>query len=379
MKKLILPDYNNSIVNVACSIRKYFDIKYNHSTIEIIDKLLDDNQPKNVVVILFDGMGSKLLKEKLEENSFLLKHLNSEISSVVPATTTASTISMLTGLPPKEHGWLGWNLYIKEEDKIVTMFTNKLKDTNIEAAEYNVAQKYFPYDTITNLINNEGKYHSKILFPFGEDPYYDLDDMFLKIKDNLNKKEKNYIYAYYVDPDGIMHDTGTDSKETLECFKMINKKVEEFSKDIKDTIIIVLADHGHINCDDIILSDYKDIFDTLEKDIWIEGRMCSFKIKKGKEQEFERLFNLYFSDNFILKTKEEIINENLFGDGIEHKYFEDSLGDYFALATGNKYFKYDNKGDFFKSVHAGFTVDEMKIPLIIVDKSNRKKLIKIKK
>lgn len=378
MKNLILPDYKNSIVNAACSIKKYFDINYNHNTIEKIDQLLEEKQPKNVVVILFDGMGSKLLKEKLDSNSFLIKNLDSEISSVVPATTTASTISMLTGLTPKEHGWLGWNLYMKEEDKIVTMFTNKLKDTNIEAAEYNVAQKHFPYNTITDLINKEGKYYSKILFPFGEDPYNDIDDMLTKIKDNLNKKERNYIYAYFEDPDGIMHDTGTDSKDTLDCFEIINKKVEEFSSELKDTIIIVLADHGHINCDEIVLSNYKDIFNTLDGDVWIEGRMCAFKIKEGKEQEFERLFNLYFSDNFILKTKEEIINENLFGDGIEHKYFEDSLGDYFALAIGNKYFKYDNKGDFFKSVHAGFTIDEMKIPLIIIDKSTTKKLIKRK-
>ena len=48
--------------------------------------------------------------------------------------------------------------------------------------------------------------------------------MFTKIENNLNKKEKNYIYAYYTNPDSIMHHTGTDSNETIECFKMINDK-----------------------------------------------------------------------------------------------------------------------------------------------------------
>ncbi|MGN1342568.1 MAG: hypothetical protein ACI4VL_05030 [Bacilli bacterium] len=38
MKKLILPDYQNSIVNVACTIRKYFGLNYNHNT---IDKILE--------------------------------------------------------------------------------------------------------------------------------------------------------------------------------------------------------------------------------------------------------------------------------------------------------------------------------------------------
>lgn len=368
MKKLILPDYQNSIVNVACTIRKYFGLNYNHNTIKKIDKILEEKQPKNVVVILFDGMGAKLLKEKLSTDSFLLKHLNSEISSVVPATTTASTTSMLSGLTPAEHGWLGWDLYIKEENKIVTMFTNTLKDTEIEAANYNVAKKYFPYDTITDSINKNGKYYSKILFPFGDDSYTNIDDMFIKIKNNLNKKEKNYIYAYYENPDGIMHDTGTDSNDTLNCFRMINDKVEEFSSKVEDTLIIVLADHGHINCSEIILSDYKEIFDTLDGDIWIEGRMCAFKIKQGREKKFEEKFNEIFKDDFILKTKEEVIKEKLFGDGIENKYFRESLGDYFALAIGNKYFKYTRKGEYVKSAHAGFTVDEMKIPLIIIEK-----------
>lgn len=368
MKELILPDYKNSIVNVACSIRKYFELDYNHNTIEKIDKILEEKQPKNVVVMLFDGMGSKLLKEKLPSDSFLLKHLDAEISSVVPSTTTASTTSMLSGLTPAEHSWLGWDLYVKEENKIVTMFTNKLKDTSIEAADYNVARKYFPYETITDTINKNEKYYSKILFPFGEDSYEDIDDMFVKIKENMNVKEKNYIYAYYEDPDGIMHVNGTDSINTVECFKMINKKIEEFSQNIEDTLLIVLADHGHINCSLIILSDYEDIFNTLDGNIWLEGRMSSFKIKKGKEKEFKDLFNKYFKEDFILKTKEEVINEKLFGDGIPHKYFNSSLGDYFALAVGNKYFKYSNKGDYFKSTHAGFTIDEMKIPLIIVDK-----------
>lgn len=96
--------------------------------------------------------------------------------------------------------------------------------------------------------------------------------------------------------------------------------------------------------------------------------MWSFKIKKGRKREFKQLFNKYFTDDFILKTKQEVIDEELFGVGIENKYFKDSLGDYLALAIVDKYFKYTDKGDNFKSTRAGFTLDEMKIPLIIIDK-----------
>ena len=124
MKELILLNYENGIVNVACSIRKYFELDYNHNTIDKIDKILEEKQPKNVVIILFDGMGSKLLKEKLPNDSFLLKQLDSEISSVVPSTTTASTTSMLSRMTPAEHNWLGWDLYVKEEDIVCSDYSN---------------------------------------------------------------------------------------------------------------------------------------------------------------------------------------------------------------------------------------------------------------
>ena len=71
-------------------------------------------------------------------------------------------------------------------------------------------------------------------------------------------------------------------------------------------------------------------------------------------------------------TKEELINSKLLGNGTEHKYFRDSLGDYFALAYSNKYFKYRNVGHIHKSTHAGLTEEEMKIPLIVLNKCKKK-------
>ncbi|MBQ1651436.1 MAG: hypothetical protein II056_03340 [Paludibacteraceae bacterium] len=57
---------------------------------------------------------------------------------------------------------------------------------------------------------------------------------------------------------------------------------------------------------------------------------------------------------------------NLFGIGKEeHELFRKSLGDYFALAKANKYFRYCEESVDLKSMHAGFTEDEMLIPLIV--------------
>ena len=50
----------------------------------------------------------------------------------------------------------------------------------------------------------------------------------------------------------------------------------------------------------------------------------------------------------------------------DNKYFTSSLGDYHALAVSDKYLRYRRGCPIHISTHAGFTIDEMKVPLIIV-------------
>ena len=86
-------NYNECITNLACSIRKYFELEYNHNTLDYIDKLLEEKQPKNVIVMLFDGMGSRILDRTLNKDDFFIKNRYKEITTVFPATTTAANTS----------------------------------------------------------------------------------------------------------------------------------------------------------------------------------------------------------------------------------------------------------------------------------------------
>lgn len=44
-------NYNECLTNLACSIRKYFNLEYKHKTIDYIDEILNQSKPKNVVTI----------------------------------------------------------------------------------------------------------------------------------------------------------------------------------------------------------------------------------------------------------------------------------------------------------------------------------------
>ena len=213
-------------------------------------------------------------------------------------------------------------------------------------------------------INEAGKYEGRFISNYGGIHYYDLNDMLDKIYYDCKKEGKKYIYAYNPEPDSTMHELGTDHEKVLQLFKSISDKTEEMCNKLKDdTVVIIVADHGHLNNEGILLDDYPDFKETLDGDIWIEGRLTSFKVKD--EKKFKELFKKYFSDDFKLWSKEEVIEKELFGPGEEHKLFRSSLGDYFALAVSNKYFRYSKDSVNLLSMHAGFTEDEMLIPLIV--------------
>lgn len=166
-------------------------------------------------------------------------------------------------------------------------------------------------------------------------------------------------------PKGHMID-GETEEEIKDIIIDINNRVEELSSKLNDTIIFVVADHGHKNVVNIDLNDNPDIVNCLERNTSLESRAVNFFIKKDKKDEFKELFNKYFSNDFDLYDKEEVINSKLFGDGKENIIFRDSLGDFLAIAKSNKALLY-NGDEVLKSQHAGYTDDEIYVPLIVID------------
>lgn len=361
-------NYNECITNLACSIRKYFDLDYKHNTLDYIDKVLDEYKPKNVVTILCDGMGSNIMDRMLDKDAFLIKNRIKPITTVFPATTVAATTSMMTGLNPCETGMLGWDMYYKDIDKTISVYLNSDKEDPehkplSEAIKYN--KEHMITKTIMQEINEVGKYKSYKLFPFGEGSYKSLDDMFIRIEDICNKEGMKYIYAYDNEPDHTMHEIGSDTKEIKDIIVDLNKRIEKLSSKLTDTIIFVVADHGHINVKDYYIADYPDVEDCLLRNTSLEPRATNFFVKANKKEEFNKLFNKYFSNDFDLYEMKDVIESKLFGDGEENEIFRDALGDYLAIAKTDKTLIYKGS-EVLKSQHAGYTDDEIYIPLIKV-------------
>lgn len=367
--KIVYPDYNNCLTNVACSVLKHFELSYKHNPLPVLDVYLEKKNYKNVLLLVYDGLGLDVLKKNLPADSFLRCHIKDKITSVFPSTTAAATTSLLSGLNPCEHGWVGYDVYFKDIDKNVSIFNNKVKDTDENAASYNVATTFLSYETIIDQINRQNKYQAYGLFPFGKNHYRDLEEMHQKIKEICVLDGKKYIYAYYNEPDHTLHHNGTTSSVTKQLIEKLDMTTERLVSDLTDTLVIILADHGHIDTKVINLElEYPDFTKLLHGNTSIEGRACAFWVKEENRRSFVKQFQNLFAKDFILMTKQEVLNQKLFGDGSEHSNFNASLGDYLAIGMGNRYFELHYYPDDMMTHHAGITEPEMIVPLIVIEK-----------
>lgn len=364
-------NYNECITNLACSIRKYFGLEYKHNTLEYVDKILETKQPQNVLLILYDGMGSRVIDKILPENSFFIKNRLKEITTVFPATTTAATTSIRTGLNPIEHGWLGWNTYVAPIDKTITLFRDCEKDKKETCKEFLDIKKGLVPKTIVEEINEKQEYYAVELLPFGDEMYDGLDNMMQRIIQEASKGGKKFIYAYDTEPDHTLHHERADSAISKQLITERNNKTEELCNNLKDTLVIIVADHGHTDVENLFLTDYPDILELLERPISIEPRAVSFKIKENMQNKFEELFEKELGEYFTLYNKKDILESKLFGDGEGSVLFNDAIGDYIAIAENSNKCLIMPGNEEMRSHHAGYKDEEIYIPLVIVDKTDK--------
>ena len=129
-----------------------------------------------------------------------------------------------------------------------------------------------------------------------------------------------------------------------------------------------MADHGHIDCEPLKISDYPAFINTLTKMPSIEPRAVKLFVKADKNEEFLSLYKKYFSSDFTLLTKKEVIQSKLFGDSLNNNRYEDFIGDYLMIATNKKtLFNDDQQSKEMIGVHAGLTKEELEVPLIIYE------------
>ena len=359
----------HSLVNLSSSILKHYGIEPFHATIPEIDDILASSNKKNICVILFDALGKQVRHALLNEKDSLIRHEVLDITSVFPPTTVAATNAFLSARYPYENGWLGWKQHFNDLNVTIDMFSNTISWGG-NKLNYPLSYERCKYDSIIDLINTTKTYKAfkispKHIMPGGPQT---LSELFKHI-DYKVKGDNQFIYAYWDDPDHTLHDYGVVSPQTKRLVKSINAQMAKLAKKNPQTLFMVIADHDIIDITFIDIEEHKDLYDLLEYKPSVDSRALMIKLKNNNVEEFKSLFKKYYGEeDFLLYTKEEFINNEVFGLGTKHKEFDNFLGDLLIISLSDKTFLIrDDNGETsnFKAAHSGGTKQESIISVSI--------------
>jgi len=366
--RIHFPNYKRNIINVSATFNKMLGHSTDIPTLKVLEKYIQKDY-KNIVFIILDGFGINPIKINLDKNDILRRNIKQTLTSVFPSTTTNATTTLMSGEYPFTHGWFGWSIYFDELSRSVDVYVGKdtytREDVDLEFVKNRIP--FTPY--YKNAINYEVNKVLPIYVKDGIDTnnytYDNNNEMFEKIKECCLKEGKQFIYSYNGQPDSTMHDYGVSSKEANDMIKELSSLVEDLKKSVKDTLIVITADHGQVDIDGYVeIYNNKELMECLERPMTLEPRATSFKVKENKKEEFKKTFNKYYKKDFKLFEVDYLINKGVFGPVNEKN--RGLLGDFIAVCKTNKEFLFIEDSNRFKGHHTSLT-KEMLVPLIVIE------------
>lgn len=380
-----LPNYkDDSIVNLMSSIGMALGDKPRYGPLKILSssKL---SKSKNIVLLVIDGLGYEYLVKHKKDTVFSKYKIN-KIISVFPATTATAITTFFTGVTPQQHAITGWYMYLKELRVISVILPFVQKDTELPLDRKIEPKKIFnqksffekikasSFIVINKRIANSSYTltHAKrakiISYNNG------LGECFKQIERIIKSNNcKKYIYAYWHKFDGLCHTYGAKSKQALGHFKKISANLDKFLQSIKDTTIIITADHGFIDTIKskvINLADHPKLKETLTFSVSGEGRFVYCYVRPSKRKDFENYIKKHFKNICYLYKSKALVKKNYFGLFKPNKKLLDRIGDYVLIMKDNYIIKDLIKGEklcFEIGNHGGVSKEEMFVPLIVIN------------
>ena len=398
----IFPQYQGlSILNIPSSVGAQLNVSgFLAPTLkpEIMEAIQDKTQ--NVVLILLDAIAyHRFVNWANEEKDLIWSSLLKQgvlvpLTSITPSTTCAAITTYWTSASAAAHGIMGYEMWLKEygvtanmiEHKPITYSSGK---GNLSLAGFvpetflpvgSIAEKYLDQGVEVHAFQHYAIIHSGLsrMFMGGAErhPIVTAQDMWISIRELMESRPttRKYIWAYWDQLDGISHLHGPDSERAKAEFVAFSKSFEgNFLKELdpkflKDTLIIITADHGQITTDrddgNYDLNNHPEFTSMLHMLPTGENRLPFLYIKPGMTDAVKEYIHAAWPDGFSLIDPKSAVEKGLFGPGEPHSDIYERIGDLIAVARGKAYWWWASKENPLIGRHGGMSEEEMLVPFL---------------
>ena len=251
------PDARMSIAALACAILRHFGAPAPNPVCPALAGYLE-NAPRNVVLLLLDGLGQNILTRHLPPDSFLRRHQVDTLSSVFPPTTTAAATALETGLFPSQSGWLGWSVFWPPIGQNVALYPNTTDD-GTPAAEVHIGNTFLPVTQLVSVLRERG-IDAISTYQQGARTLEEIVDL---VQTRCHAPGRHFVYAYLNEPDHHLHREGCGSEAVRQWLSRADGAMEKLENTCPDTLFLLTADHGFTDVEGLCLEDFPELEDTL--------------------------------------------------------------------------------------------------------------------
>ena len=331
---------------------------------------------RTAVVVLIDGLGSRLLRRRAAHAPFLRSLLPDEtlLSAGFPSTTANSLSSLATGLLPGAHGVMGYTLLDPDTDEVFNQLTgSESVDGRVWVPDATLFDRLIA-GGIDAVNLGEPKFDGRGLnrgsmrgarFRGSRT----LDERVDHALEELRAPGSRIVYLYWgaLDKNGHMH--GVDSWEWLEELERVDGSMRRLANALpSDAVLSLTADHGMIDVPHdtrLDLAAHPQERDLLRA-VGGEPRATHLYARPGAEADALAAFRALVGDRGTVLTRAEAVAAGLFGPVRERNL--PRIGDLIVIGADG-FGIVDTERDSPAALsllghHGGVTPDELEIPLL---------------
>jgi predicted AlkP superfamily pyrophosphatase or phosphodiesterase len=325
------------------------------------------NEAEQVVLLVVDGLGWNQLAERRSLAPTLGAMQGGPITTVAPSTTATALTSITTGLPPGEHGVVGYRIAVEGEVLNVLRWSTPHGDARSTVPPTKVQphpafEGQRPPAVTRTEFASSGFTHAH-LDQVRFTGYRTLGTLVSEVV-RLARDGEPFVYAYYEGLDKVSHEYGLGAQYDEEL-RWIDHLVATLLERLPaGTVLLLTADHGQVEVGGNVVPLPADVLTHVALQSG-EGRFRWLHARSGRGDALLDAASSLLGDQAWVRSREHAIAEGWYGPVVTEAA-AGRLGDVLLAAKGDVAF--DDPADTGPYVlvgrHGSLTEDEVLVPLL---------------
>ncbi len=322
-----------------------------------------------VVMLVVDGLGWEQLQERRSLATTMAGMDAAVITTVAPSTTATALTSIATGVPPGEHGIVGYRIAVGRDILNVLRWSTSRGGDARDSIDPRGIGLVEPFESQRPPVVNKAEVEFS---GFTEAHLRGARHVGYRMPSTLNaevlrlvRSGEPFIYAYYDGIDKVAHEYGLGEQYAAEL-QAIDMMIGAIVSSLPPgAALVVTADHGQVSVGGNIIRPAPEVLSLVDFQSG-EGRFPWLHALPGRAAELLEAAAHHHSDVAWVVSRDEAVSDGWFGPKVVPQALA-RLGDVALVARDD--IAFDDPADTgpfdLISRHGSLTSAEMLVPLLV--------------